>query len=1054
MYSKKDLIILWEKEKLAYQTKEIGSGVQLFVKKLLQCKEIFDLKEAKLSTPENERKYEFLQESSKKQKRADVIIYIDSEIVIPVEIERYGNIQAGEKQLFAYQLVWDKKMGILTDGNEWRFYVGKTPIRTFFLEDIFEKTAEFLTFWKEYVQPIHYYLRFFQIAEQASQEEDLNVEAYRQNFFKDITTLINSFQHKLNLKGYFTHLGESNAGKQAVELTYSYIIQFILYKTLADNGFADFKSDFQLRIDRIQRNLNTGLFSDILTVTKFISDLVSKHVYKPFKSEQTIIEDTLNTVLAKPTHLLQDVTPWLDIFVFIKRYSFANIRNEIFGFIYENYLKQLYNENLGQYFTAPQVVDFMLEELGYTGKELTKNSKQDKISLIDPSCGSGTFLYSAVRNLIESLPHTTKTDSEEIERLINENIFGIDVAEFPLYLAEMSIIMRMLPLIINEDYTNVLDKKIKVFKTKDSIAEFLDTAVKNTLYDVQKQIAKSKGQGTLDFGDINLGYKSFVRDEDDLKNLKRSLENQENPPINRYRFDYVVGNPPYISYNESAKRGVLFFQFLKEGKVKLNDVYGVNLHSVPENPKGYRPNPNLYAFFIALGLGLLKDGGKLSFIVPQTMLTAGDLDVIRYHLAQFTTIEKIVIIDSQLFIDRGLKQNYTVATSNLIFFAKKQMPFTHRQNKVEIVFHTEKEIPIEECIEQIRNLQDKKIRRFEITQAELLRNTKNWNFLKLDQEAQAFYHAYFQGSTGMEIYYSHSLAKEYFNDLFYFDGGYMVMEKEALDQPQQGTMNYEIAKIDEKKIQVPENKRYIPNRRTGTDGLTIKLRQASQGYALLDSPYKIVWSTRNLKQFHFSERPLIWANNRLGGIGSTNKPELLFLFALLNSSVNHLIIKQFLKLEGEKDLLLQINFVKEFIRVPTFLLLRQISPLKTEIIEKVEQLLATEQIKLSDLVDFTNVLVQKFDSMEVESDLLILKSKDSITKCKIKKSKDLVEKFVKENTENLTLKNLKNTFIIDESKQTALKKEIDDLVFCLYFNTPISDLENNKYYQYLQNATK
>jgi len=43
MYAKKDLIILWEKEKLAYQTKEIGSGVQLFVKKLLQCKEIFDL---------------------------------------------------------------------------------------------------------------------------------------------------------------------------------------------------------------------------------------------------------------------------------------------------------------------------------------------------------------------------------------------------------------------------------------------------------------------------------------------------------------------------------------------------------------------------------------------------------------------------------------------------------------------------------------------------------------------------------------------------------------------------------------------------------------------------------------------------------------------------------------------------------------------------------------------------------------------------------------------------------------------------------------------------
>ncbi|GAB4199400.1 MAG: hypothetical protein OHK0057_15290 [Thermoflexibacter sp.] len=1051
MYNKKDLIALWEKEKNAYQEKEIGSGVQFFVKKILQSEEIFNLKEANLSTSEGERKYEFLEESSKKQKRADVIIYIDSQVVIPMEIERYGNIQAGEKQLFDYQLVWDKKTGILTDGNEWRFYIGKTLIRTFYLSTIFEKTEEFLVFWKEYIQPINYYLNFFQEANKEATEDDLNVEAHRQNFFKDITTLINSFQHKLNLKGYFTDLGENNANKQAIELTYSYIIQFILYKTLADNEFGTFKSDFQQRIGRIEKNLRTENFSDILTVTKFISELVSKNVYRPFKSEQEIINQTLNEILAKPTNELADVTPWLDIFVFIKRYSFANIRNEIFGFIYENYLKQLYNENLGQYFTAPEVVDFMLDELGYNGSELAKNSKKDQISIIDPSCGSGTFLYSAVRNLIESLPNETKTDSELIEKLITENIFGIDVSEFPLYLAEMSIIMRMLPLILNEDYTNVLDKKIKVFKTKDSIAEFLDTAVKNTIYDVQKQIAKQKGQGVLDFGNLNLGYKSYVRDEDDLKNLKPSLENQENPTIERYRFDYVIGNPPYISYNESSSRGTLFFQFIKEGKVKLNDVYGVNLHSVPENPKGYRPNPNLYAFFIALGLGLLKDGGKLSFIVPQTLLTAGDLDVIRYHLAQFTTIEKIVIINSQLFMDRGLKQNYTVATSNLIFMVKKQIPFTHRHNKVEVIYHPEKEIVIGECIAQIKNPQNKQVRRFEITQAELLRNVKNWNFLKLDQEAQVFYQAYFQESTGMEIYYKHELAKELFSDLFYFDGGYMVMEKEALAEPEVGVINYEIAKIDEKKIQVPENKRYIPNKRVGNDGLAIKLRQASQGYMLLDSPYKIVWSTRNPKQFHFTDRPLIWANNRLGGIGSSNKSELLFLFSLLNSSVNQLIIKQFLKLEGEKDLLLQVNFVKEFLRVPAFLLQKHTSFLKKEIIEKTEQLLSLEQIKLSDLVDFSNVLVQKFDSLAVEGNLLLLKSEGKNTPCNIKKGKHLVENFAKENTGNITLKSLKNVVLTDENRQTQLKKEIDDLVFCLYFNVQLTDLENNKHYQYLQN---
>ena len=46
----------------------------------------------------------------------------------------------------------------------------------------------------------------------------------------------------------------------------------------------------------------------------------------------------------------------------------------------------------------------------------------------------------------------------------------------------------------------------------------------------------------------------------------------------------------------------------------MNDIYGMNLHSIPTDKKKYAPNPNLYAYFIALGLALLKDNGKLWFI--------------------------------------------------------------------------------------------------------------------------------------------------------------------------------------------------------------------------------------------------------------------------------------------------------------------------------------------------------------------------------------------------------------------------------------------------------
>ena len=144
----KDLRKMWLKEKDEYKTSEIGSGVQKFVKEIFKCSEIFNLKEGLLNTFENKRKNEFLEETKNKGRRADIVIFIDGDIVIPVEVEKFGNIQAGEKQLFQYQADWIKKYGILTDGNEWRFYNDRY-YETFDILQILAETPKFLTFWKE-----------------------------------------------------------------------------------------------------------------------------------------------------------------------------------------------------------------------------------------------------------------------------------------------------------------------------------------------------------------------------------------------------------------------------------------------------------------------------------------------------------------------------------------------------------------------------------------------------------------------------------------------------------------------------------------------------------------------------------------------------------------------------------------------------------------------------------------------------------------------------------------------------------------------------------------
>lgn len=152
-------------------------------------------------------------------------------------------------------------------------------------------------------------------------------------------------------------------------------------------------------------------------------------------------------------------------------------------------------------------------------------------------------------------------------------------------------------------------------------------------------------------------------------------------------------------------------------------------------------------------------------------------------------------------------------------------------------------------------------------------------------------------------------------------------------------------------------------------------------------------------------------------------------------------------LEGEKDLLLQINFVKEFIRVPD--VNDEVKKeTKQKIITLTQKLLDLETVKLSDLVDFSNVLMQKFESLEVENGFLLLKNENKITKCKIKNKADLVAIFAENPPQDLTLKALKSQIVIDENEQDNLKKQINDFVFCLYFKVQLADLQANTFYQF------
>jgi len=157
---------------------------------------------------------------------------------------------------------------------------------------------------------------------------------------------------------------------------------------------------------------------------------------------------------------------------------------------------------------------------------------------------------------------------------------------------------------------------------------------------------------------------------------------KDNSFFNKEKFDFVVGNPPYVSYNECAKQKVKIVDRIKRRLINMANIYGVNLNSTPYKLKSYPPKPNLYAFFMALGFGLLKNEGKICYIIPQTLLTANDLDVLRYHFAHFSTIEKIITFNGKMFVERGLRQNKAIPTSSLVIIIKKSV--CQKNHKIEI----------------------------------------------------------------------------------------------------------------------------------------------------------------------------------------------------------------------------------------------------------------------------------------------------------------------------------------------------------------------------------
>lgn len=180
-------------------------------------------------------------------------------------------------------------------------------------------------------------------------------------------------------------------------------------------------------------------------------------------------------------------------------------------------------------------------------------------------------------------------------------------------------------------------------------------------------------------------------------------------------------------------------------------------------------------------------------------------------------------------------------------------------------------------------------------------------------------------------------------------------------------------------------------------------------------------------------------------ISSDSKPEMLYILSLLNSTVTQYVLWKLLSNKNEKSFQIGIKTIKEFCRIPRIAETNQ--KIKDEIIAETERLIKLEKSTFSDCVDFSGILQQKFDSVEIKDEKLVISYENKCKIFPISGDVSLAKQLLNENVFLVmdesgvgNIRELKKLPVVDFRLQQQIKDYIDDMVFALYFNVELSEI--------------
>jgi len=378
-----------------------------------------------------------------------------------------------------------------------------------------------------------------------------------------------------------------------------------------------------------------GVFRKFLNITNFIEgDYFSWYL-------EELDQETANKIadLAKRLADYEPATPVLE----------PEYTRDLLKRLYQNLVPKKIRHDLGEYYTPDWLAELLLNEAGLTVGEFEKlamekndSTKPLNLRILDPACGSGTFLILTIKRLREyAEDHYLK---DVLSNYIFNNVVGFDLnplailtartnyllaiadlltyakgpIEIPIYLAD-SIMLETRTTLTGVSYairTYVgefeLPKDMVDRGMLGRILEAVDRYVrlKYSLEEFKRVAKKELGVNDEELQLIGSLYKTFLKLEEEGKNhVWASIIKNAFAPLTIIssfgQFDYIVGNPPWVHWRS------------------LPEAYRNSLKSLYERYKllpsaAYLPNVDISILFSYRCMDrYLKNGGKFGFLITQ-----------------------------------------------------------------------------------------------------------------------------------------------------------------------------------------------------------------------------------------------------------------------------------------------------------------------------------------------------------------------------------------------------------------------------------------------------